>query len=141
MLLTTISSDSHTWNLVFMQLYLEELGHEVINLGSCVPTDLLLKKAHHYRPDMITVSSINGHANIEGVYLAQAVRACHVIKDTCLVIGGKLGTKGDDNNQYIDKLQKAGFDGVFGGNESIRDFMNYLKELNTFFENKIGLAA
>ena len=32
-LLSTTSSDSHTWNLMFLQPLLEERGHEVVNLA------------------------------------------------------------------------------------------------------------
>jgi hypothetical protein len=30
------SSDSHGWNLVFLEPLLEESGHRVVNLGPCV---------------------------------------------------------------------------------------------------------
>lgn len=43
-LVSSVSSDSHTWNLVFLQLLLEEMGHEVTNIGSCVPDDLLIEE-------------------------------------------------------------------------------------------------
>lgn len=41
-LLTSISSHSHTRNLVFMQLLREFYGYEVMNLGACVPDELVL---------------------------------------------------------------------------------------------------
>lgn len=125
-LLTTIPSDSHTWNLVFMQLFLEEQGCEVINLGACTPIDLIVKNTYSIKPDMIVVSSINGHANIEGVRLAKEIRKNDLLRKVKLVVGGKLGTKGTENDIYKEKLSNAGFCGVFGGNSSIDDFNEFL---------------
>jgi hypothetical protein len=34
---TSVSSDSHTWNLVSLQLLFEELGPRMSNLGACPP--------------------------------------------------------------------------------------------------------
>jgi methylaspartate mutase sigma subunit len=126
-LLSSIPSDSHTWNLVFMQLYIEEMGHQVFNLGACVPTDFLVKEAHRYQPDMIVVSSINGHANIEGVEMAQVIRSYDLLRNIPLVIGGKLGTKGTDNEIYVNKLIAAGFDGVFTESEDLDSLANFMK--------------
>ncbi|BAU88404.1 methylaspartate mutase [Streptomyces laurentii] len=49
-LVSSVSSDSHTWNLVFLQLLLEDLGHEVTNIGACVPDELLIAECRRHRP-------------------------------------------------------------------------------------------
>ncbi|MFN7097581.1 MAG: cobalamin B12-binding domain-containing protein [Gammaproteobacteria bacterium] len=135
-LLTTIPSDSHMWNLVFMQLFLEEHGHEVINLGACVPIDLIIREAHYHRPGMIVVSSINGHGNIEGRELATAVKACDLLKNINLVIGGKLSTKGINNIDYVSTLKQAGFDEVYTEDSSIESFLTSIEEINrTIYQN------
>lgn len=140
-LLTTIPSDSHTWNLVFLELFIEELGHKVMNLGACVPTDLLLEKANAHRPDIIVVSSINGHANIEGVALAKAIKSCDRLRDTHLIIGGKLGVKGKADVGYIKKLTSAGFHAVYSGDDSMDDFSEYIKQIDRFMKQRTGLVA
>ena len=49
-IVTGTASDAHTWNLVFLQLMLEELGHDVDNLGPCVPDEELLGPSAEQRP-------------------------------------------------------------------------------------------
>lgn len=128
-LLSTIPSDSHMWNLVFMQLYLEEMGHDVTNLGICVPLDTLISESDKLKPDIIVISSINGHANIEGVLLAQTVKYSNTLKKIPLILGGKIGTKGCDNAQYVDDLIKAGFDSIFIEENSIDLFTKFIKTI------------
>ncbi|MFD9035649.1 cobalamin B12-binding domain-containing protein [Streptomyces sp. NPDC059567] len=112
-LLSTVSSDSHTWNLVFLQLLLEELGHEVVNLGPCVPDELLIETAAAERPDAIVISSVNGHGHLDGVRLIRAVRADPRIGGIPAMIGGKLGVQGSEDTSYVRELTEAGFDAVF----------------------------
>ena len=60
-LLTTIPSDSHGWNLVFMQMFLQERGWPVLNLGTCVPFDMVLERCGEEEIGLVVVSTINGH--------------------------------------------------------------------------------
>lgn len=43
-ILSSTSSDSHMWNLIFIQLVLEEHGYHVTNLGACVPVEALVDR-------------------------------------------------------------------------------------------------
>jgi methylaspartate mutase sigma subunit len=124
--LSTVSSDSHTWNLVFMQLLLEELGHEVINLGACVPDELIIEECARHKPDMLVISSVNGHGNIDGERLIRRMRADPSTASLPAVIGGKTGTKGADNLQYNQVLLEAGFSAVFEDAAGIEPFKNFL---------------
>jgi methylaspartate mutase sigma subunit len=108
-----LSSDSHTWNLVYIQLLIEELGHPVVNLGSCVPDDLLVRECRRRRPRLIVLSSVNGHGFSDGERLIGKLRACPELDGTVIVIGGKLGLGGADTPQRVEGLLEAGFDGVF----------------------------
>src|SRR5689334_20592294 len=96
-ILSTLPSDSHSWNLVYLQLLLEELGHEVINVGTCVPIDLLIKKCHQDQPDNVVISSVNGHGHLDGVEMMRAMKKYPMLKNIRVVIGGKLGTQGCDS--------------------------------------------
>jgi len=58
---TSVSSDSHTWNLVYIQLLLEEVGHHVHNLGACVPDDVVIAECRRIRPDLVVVSSVTAN--------------------------------------------------------------------------------
>jgi methylmalonyl-CoA mutase cobalamin-binding subunit len=117
-LLSTTSSDSHTWNLVFLQLLLEECGHEVLNLGPCVPDALLVETARSHRPSAIVISTVNGHGRIDGARLARAVRRDPEIAQVPMMIGGKLGIAGTSSDDEVSRLLEAGFDAVFIGDTS-----------------------
>ncbi|GHA98309.1 cobalamin B12-binding domain-containing protein [Streptomyces termitum] len=111
-LLSTVSSDAHTWNLVFLQLLLEELGHEVVNLGPCVPDDLLVETAAAEPFDALVISTVNGHGCLDGARLARALRADPRTAHLPAMIGGKLSTRGPDDTSYVRELAEAGFDAV-----------------------------
>ena len=53
--LSSTSSDSHMWNLIFIQLVLEEHGYRVTNLGACVPVDVLADQCAAQPPDRKSV--------------------------------------------------------------------------------------
>lgn len=117
-LLSTVSSDSHTWNLVYLGLLLEEHGYEVHNLGATVPDDLLIDTARSQRPDVIVMSSVNGHGYLDGSRVIRMLRATAGMPQIPAVIGGKLGIEGSDNDVYSQKLIEAGFDAVFGDQDA-----------------------
>jgi methylmalonyl-CoA mutase cobalamin-binding subunit len=122
-LLSTVSSDSHTWNLVYLRLLLEEHGYPVTCLGACVPDELLVETALRQRPAAIVVSSVNGHGAIDGVRLARALRARRETASIPLVIGGKLGLLGTEVGTHARALLDAGCTAVFGdaGGEELID--------------------
>ncbi|MGW0935233.1 cobalamin B12-binding domain-containing protein [Streptomyces sp. NPDC002666] len=109
---TTVASDSHTWNLVYLQLLIEELGYRVINLGPCVPDDLLVRECLDTAPDLLVVSSVNGHGHQEGMRMIRRLREQPELAATPAVIGGKLGIT-DEADALTEQLTEAGFDAVF----------------------------
>lgn len=130
-IVTTIPSDSHTWNLVFLQLMLEGMGHEVVNLGACVPTDVLIEECRLRRPDAVVVSSVNGLANIEAPAIIEALRGSGDgdLAGLPVIIGGKLGILGVENQRYGEQLRSAGFDAVFTADEPIDRFLDFCEQL------------
>ncbi|GAA1940839.1 cobalamin B12-binding domain-containing protein [Kitasatospora viridis] len=128
---TTMASDSHTWNLVFLQLLLEELGHRVTNLGACVPDALLLAECRRIEPDLIVISSVNGHGHQEGLRVIPALRACPELRLTPTVIGGKLGIAGADDPDRERVLLAAGFDAVFEEGSSVAGFREFVAGLRS----------
>lgn len=116
-IVTSTVSDSHTWNLVYMQLLLEEMGHEVINLGSCVPEELLVEECLRYGPDLLVVSSVNGHGFNDGLRIATHMRSVPELRYLCMVIGGKLSVDGVRDVGFTRRLLNEGFDAVFGDDE------------------------
>jgi methylmalonyl-CoA mutase cobalamin-binding subunit len=125
-LLSSVSSDSHTWNLVFLQLLLEESGHDVVNLGACVPDELLLTECLEHRPDAVVISTVNGHGHVDGRRLIGRLRADERLSGLPVVIGGKLGVSGVQDAGFADDLVAAGFDAVFPDGANLNDFVGYL---------------
>lgn len=128
-MVTSMASDAHTWNLVYLQLVLEELGHDVTNLGACVPDDLLVEQCLRRRPDLVVISSVNGHGSHDGHRVIQRLRAHPELAHTAIVIGGKLGISGDRDTDRAEPLLAAGFDAVFdddSGAERLRRFIGEL---------------
>lgn len=120
-LLTGTSSDAHTWNLVYLQLVLEEIGHTVANLGPCPPDELVVRSCLDLRPGLVVVSSVNGHGFNDGLRLIRALRADPELAGTTVVIGGKLVTDGLRNVGMVRRLTAAGYDRVFDDGE-LADF-------------------
>lgn len=123
--LATISSDAHGWNLVYLQLLLEEEGHRVANLGPCTEIPAVLEAARAAGTRIVVLSTVNGHGEIEAPHYARALRAR--FPDLRIVIGGKLTTDGDLDPRRGDALLEAGFDAVFTGADAADRFRTYLR--------------
>ncbi len=126
---TSLASDAHTWNLVFLQLVLEESGHRVVNLGACVPDDLLVSECARHAPDLIVVSSVNGHGFHEAKRVIAKLRAEPGLAATPVVVGGKLGIDGPGGRERAATLTGAGYDAVFEDAGSIAAFRAFLDRL------------
>lgn len=129
-ILSSISSDSHVWNLIYLQLLLEELNFEVINLGPSVATQDLVKACHRHKPEHLVISSVNGHGYIKGIEIIRAVRQMNLLKNMKVVIGGKLSVNGMISNEQIRNLHEEGFDGVFVKSTAIEEFRYYMQGKN-----------
>ncbi|MFG2408442.1 cobalamin B12-binding domain-containing protein [Streptomyces brevispora] len=129
---TTVASDSHTWNLVYLQLLVEQLGYEVVNLGPCVPDRVLVDTCRETDPDLVVISSVNGHGHQDGLRVIEALRACGELASTPVVIGGKLGIAGQQSDAAIGELISAGFDAVFDDASTVtREFSRFVGTLPT----------
>lgn len=123
------SSDSHTWNLLFMQLFLEDRGHRVVNLGACVSDGLLTRECCRHKPDLVVLSTVNGHGFTDGARVIRQLRRRPRLAGTPVVIGGKLGTGGQGSTGAVRELVVAGFDAVFDRPDSMDSFERYLGSL------------
>lgn len=137
-LLTGVRSDSHTWNLAFLDLYLSEHGFDVLNLGATTSCDDVVRKVTQKNPDLLVVSSVNGHGLIEGREIAAALRA-HSLTYLPKVIGGLLSTDPSEEASVRAALQDEGYDAVFAGPESIADFSAYLNNMENFSRSEVAL--
>lgn len=127
-LVSSVSSDSHTWNLVFLQLLIEEYGHEVVNLGACVPDALFVEACRTHRPDVAVVSSVNGHGHLDGLRLIRHLRAQPDLAGLTVVIGGMLGSAGPHADRtHAEALRTAGYDRVFTAPHGTGQFEDFLR--------------
>lgn len=108
-----LASDAHTWNLVYLQLVIEELGYHVVNLGPCVPDDVLVEECRRLDPVLVAIGSVNGHGCTDGLRVITRLRGCPELAATAVVIGGKLTVCDDDPRPHAQALTAAGFDAVF----------------------------
>ncbi|CAM5467634.1 hypothetical protein SXANM310S_07053 [Streptomyces xanthochromogenes] len=127
---TGLPSDAHTWNLVFMQLLLEDLGHRVVNLGPCIAQDEIVESCCKYQPDLLVVSSVNGHGFHDAEYLVRALRARWELAGLPAVVGGKLGVRGAEGQDgQRRRLLAAGFDAVFHDEQGLAPFEAFVAAL------------
>ncbi|NNN35392.1 methylaspartate mutase [Streptomyces sp. S3(2020)] len=127
--LTGTSSDAHTWNLIYLELLLTEWGHRVTNLGACVPEELVVTEALAQSPDLVVLSSVNGHGAADGLRLIARFRAEPRLAALPVVIGGKLGTAEETTRAWLPRLRTAGFAEVFEESAGIAPFRRYLDTL------------
>lgn len=113
-LLSGTASDSHTWNLVYLRLFLEELGYEVVGLGPCVDAELLADACRRHAPDAVVLSSVNGHGYRDGLAAVRRLRAEPALAALPVVLGGKLGVAGHRQDDDVARLLDAGCDAVLG---------------------------
>ncbi|MFF3069404.1 cobalamin-dependent protein [Kitasatospora sp. NPDC057936] len=133
-LLTTVESDSHFWNLIFLEKFIAENGGEVRNLGGCTPADLVVKEVNDFQPDLLVVSSVNGHGYYgTSVVLTELKRAG--VNVPC-VAGGKLTTAPSDNDRVRRELLSQGCTDVFLGENAVDRFREFLA-----FGARYGFAA
>jgi methylaspartate mutase sigma subunit len=112
-ILSSTSSDSHMWNLIFIQRVLEEHGYRVTNLGACVPVDVLVDRCAAQPPTVVVLSTVNGHGHLDGAVAVSRLRQIPALATTPIVIGGKLGIQASSLD-HVRQLRAAGFDAVFG---------------------------
>lgn len=125
--IATVPSDSHMWNLVYIELVLRENGWDVNNLGACTPAELVVETCLAERPDMLVVSSVNGHGHIGGRKLIDQIRRQSELDYLPVVIGGKLGTLGANNSVFVEPLVSAGYSAVFMEAEGLEAFGRFIE--------------
>lgn len=129
-ILTGTPSDSHTWNLIMMELFLKENNCQVRNLGACVPIEVISYEIKKRPPDLIIFSSINGHLFQDGIKVMNELSQ-NISNKIPIVIGGQLGITSLSKNFQKQKLLKIGFDDVFVDKDAMRHFQKYLYRLKS----------
>ncbi|WNI27276.1 cobalamin-dependent protein (plasmid) [Streptomyces sp. ITFR-16] len=129
-MVTGLPSDAHTWNLVFIQLLIEDLGHHVVNLGPCIPRDEIIESCGKFQPDLLVVSSVNGHGFQDAEDLIRTIRSRWELTGLPAVIGGKLGVRGAEGRAGSGRrLIEAGFNAVFEEDQGLGAFEEFIAAL------------
>jgi methylaspartate mutase sigma subunit len=125
-------SDSHMWNLIFLELFLQENGCKALNLGSCVPVEDIYKTLGESPFDLVVISSVNGYLFQDAMkIMAPFFRSsCSLLPP--FVVGGKMGISEKNATFEKRKLIKLGYDDVFIEADSLVRFKKYLGYLGTF---------
>jgi methylaspartate mutase sigma subunit len=124
-------SDSHTWNLLFVQLLMEENGWSVTNLGACVPLSMLIDESLRRTADMIVISTVNGHGTQEARQAIEAIRAQPSLARVPVFLGGKISVSEDREREAVGELVAAGYDGVLVGDDAVPAFRTHLTQAAT----------
>lgn len=128
-ILTGTPSDSHTWNLIFMELFLQENECRVFNLGSCVPIHKIHQTIKEESPDLVVVSSINGHLFQDSVEIMSSFSKNPLKFLPLLIVGGKMGISVQASSFQKKKLIKLGYNEVFIEKNALLRFKKYLYNL------------
>ncbi|MDT4987526.1 MAG: methylaspartate mutase sigma subunit [Micromonosporaceae bacterium] len=128
-IVSSLSSDAHTWNLVYLQLLLEELGCRVVNLGACASDETIVGECLARGPDLVVISSLNGHGYADGMRLIGTLRAQAALMTTPVVVGGKLDVVGGRDGGNAARLLAAGFNAVFEDTGELRQFRSFVRGL------------
>lgn len=134
-------SDSHTWNLLFIQLLMEENGWSVTNLGACVPVATLVDESLRRVPDLIVISTVNGHGAQDARQVIEGVRAEQALSRVPVSLGGKLCVNEDLERAAVGELAAAGFDAVLVGETAVPAFLSLLAQVATAPEPHASRSA
>ncbi|GAB4182645.1 MAG: hypothetical protein Tsb002_04210 [Wenzhouxiangellaceae bacterium] len=130
-LLMTVESDSHIWNLVYLQLFLEERGYQVDNLGCCTKVAYALRRIAETSPAFVLVSSVNGHGYVQGMRLYAEAESRFGSEIPEFVIGGKLTTHLSDIPRIKRNLLDIGYTAVFVDGDMIAELDSFLLARNS----------
>jgi methylaspartate mutase sigma subunit len=124
--LGTVQSDSHTWNLVYIGLVLEEQGFEVFNLGCCTTPLEISSAVLRTQAELVVISTINGHGGAQGLELIGQLRSDLGSRIPPCVIGGRLTTREEEDGAAARALEGAGFAMAFAGEGAVEALRAYV---------------
>lgn len=125
--LATTPDDSHLWNLAGVQLELEERGFSVTNLGPCTPVALLSDTLAVIEPELLVISSINGHGGISIVQMLRDLTSILLLTETRVVAGGLLCTDQARSHELERLLLSHGCHAIFTGEHAWPRFDAWLQ--------------
>ena len=122
----TTPSDSHMWNLVILDLFLQEKDFNVLNLGSNTPFKAVLESLDTFCPDLVIVSSLNGHLLQDGVEMMRYIQSHKGYVPCSFVAGGRASTDPKNMLFISKKLKSYGFEETFFDKNALESLNHYL---------------
>ena len=127
-IVATSPDDSHAWNLVGVQLMLEQRGFRVVNLGPCTPTAELAEQIRDRRPALVVISTVNGHGLMSLPPMLDLLDLYQARGLSRIVVGGLLTTRRTLTSNETASLRAGGIDGIFTGADAWERFDAYLAD-------------
>lgn len=125
-LLAVPKSDCHCVVNQLLHLFLKEVGHNVINLGTNTSNREIGEAIHKNKPDLVLISCQNGHA-VED--LSNLHKYISKNNTPSIWIGGKITNHGYLNENETKRLFKAGITKILPTESRLTDILHELKAL------------
>ncbi len=124
----TTPDDSHVWNLLGVQLKLEERGYGVLNLGACTPAELLAETIRDRRPALVVISTVNGHGALSVPKVLDVLFQYQIQHLAPIAVGGLLTTEPDKAQGAARAIEDDSAAQVFIGEDAWHRFDRFLAE-------------
>lgn len=127
LVLGVIGSDVHAVGNKILEVAFQEAGFNIVNLGVLVSQKEFVEAAVETNADVLMVSSLYGHGEIDVRGLREALVEAG-IGDILMYIGGYLVVGNQDWSEVEAKFKHLGFDRVYPPSTLPEDVIPILKE-------------
>ncbi|GAA0116411.1 methylaspartate mutase subunit S [Clostridium senegalense] len=127
LVLGVIGADCHAVGNKILDYALTEAGFNVINIGVLSPQEDFINAAVETNADVIIVSSLYGHGEIDCRGLREKCDEAG-LKDILLYVGGNIVVGKQNWEEVLGRFQAMGFDRVYPPGTSLETTIHDLKE-------------
>ncbi|MGG7163026.1 methylaspartate mutase subunit S [Clostridium ihumii] len=127
LVLGVIGADCHAVGNKILDYALTEAGFNVINIGVLSPQEDFINAAVETNADVIIVSSLYGHGEIDCRGLREKCDEAG-LKDVLLYVGGNIVVGKQNWEDVYSRFQAMGFDRIYPPGTSLETTIHDLKE-------------
>lgn len=127
LVLGVIGADCHAVGNKILDYALTEAGFNVINIGVLSPQEDFINAAVETNADVIIVSSLYGHGEIDCRGLREKCDEAG-LKDIILYVGGNIVVGKQNWEEVYSRFQAMGFDRIYPPGTSLETTIHDLKE-------------
>lgn len=127
LVLGVIGADCHAVGNKILDYALTEAGFNVINIGVLSPQEDFINAAVETNADVIIVSSLYGHGEIDCRGLREKCDEAG-LKDVLLYVGGNIVVGKQNWEEVYSRFQAMGFDRIYPPGTSLETTIHDLKE-------------